>query len=72
MYFPEGNQAVIDELRARLRPETPLIVVDAHINTPIFADVLADCMARLLKGESPASIAASYQPEGLLRKDGSQ
>jgi hypothetical protein len=39
----------------------PLIVLDVHINHPAFADLVADCMGRLLAGESPHSIAAHYQ-----------
>jgi uncharacterized protein (UPF0261 family) len=60
LWFPEGNQAVVNEFRAGLRPEVPLIVLDVHINHPAFADLVADCMARLLAGESPQAIAARY------------
>jgi uncharacterized protein (UPF0261 family) len=61
LWFPEGNQAVVNEFKAGLRPEVPLIVLDVHINHPSFADLVADCMARLLAGDSPHSIAARYQ-----------
>jgi uncharacterized protein (UPF0261 family) len=60
LWFPEGNQAVVNEFRAGLRPEVPLVVLDVHINHPAFADLVADCMARLLAGESPQSIATQY------------
>ena len=61
LWFPEGNQVVIDEFRAGLQPEVPLIVLDVHINHPAFADLIADAMGRLLKGEAPATIAARHQ-----------
>lgn len=61
LWFPEGNQAVIRVFQQGLRPEAPLIVVDAHVNQPLFADVVATCMSRLLAGESPTSIAYRYQ-----------
>jgi uncharacterized protein (UPF0261 family) len=60
LWFPEGNQMVVQEFRACLRPDAPLIVLDVHINQASFADMVADCMARLLQGEAPPSIAASY------------
>jgi hypothetical protein len=52
---------VIRVLEGSLHPEVPLVVVDAHINQPVFADIIAVCMARLLAGEPPPSIAARYQ-----------
>lgn len=58
-YQPENTQAVIEELQGGLK--VPLVLVDAHINDPIFADVLADSMVRLLNGEAPAQVAARYQ-----------
>jgi uncharacterized protein (UPF0261 family) len=59
-YFPEGTQAVIDELKSGLSPRIPLILVDVHVNNPIFAEVVADCMASLIAGESPQSVAARH------------
>ncbi len=61
LWFPEGNQVVINVLQDALQPGVPLIVVDAHINQPVFADIVAVCMSRLLAGEQPKSIAARYQ-----------
>jgi uncharacterized protein (UPF0261 family) len=60
MWGPAGNQAMIDTLKAGLRPEIPVISVDAHINDPEFAAVIADCMARLIKGETPQNIAMQF------------
>jgi uncharacterized protein (UPF0261 family) len=61
MWFPEGNQAAIHVLQEELRQEVPLIIVDTHINQPVFADLIAVCISRLLAGEQPLSIAARYQ-----------
>ncbi len=64
LYNPEGNQAMIREFQSGLRPEVPLVLIPAHINNPVFADAVADCMARLLDGEAPADVAARYKGEG--------
>ncbi|MGB9593833.1 MAG: Tm-1-like ATP-binding domain-containing protein [Anaerolineae bacterium] len=64
LYNPEGNEAVIRAFQAGLRPEVPLVLVQAHINAPAFADAVADCMARLIAGERPAEIAARYAGQG--------
>ncbi len=61
LWFPEGNRAAIRVLQGALSPEVPLVVVDAHINQPVFADIIVVCIARLLAGEPPTSIAARYQ-----------
>lgn len=60
LWGPDGNQAMLATLQAGLRAEVPLILVDAHINDPDFADVVAKCTERLLQGESPQSIAARF------------
>lgn len=61
LYVPEGNRAVIEEFQAALRPEIPLVVADLHLNDPPFADMVAECMERLLQGEAPHTIAAGIQ-----------
>jgi uncharacterized protein (UPF0261 family) len=63
LWFPEGNLAASKVLQDSLRPEVPVIVVDAHINQPVFADVIAVCMSRLLAGEDPRTIATRYRFE---------
>ena len=60
MWFPEGNRAMIETLARELRPEIPVISIDAHINEPIFAQVIADCIGRLLSDETPRNIASLY------------
>jgi uncharacterized protein (UPF0261 family) len=66
LFVPEGNQAVIAEFRSTLRPETPLLIPDLHLNDPEFADLVANCMQGLLGGEPPQDIAAGYGDSGLL------
>lgn len=56
MWGPEGNQVMMDELKSGLRAEIPVILVDAHVNDPEFADTVADCMIRLINGEAPGDI----------------
>jgi uncharacterized protein (UPF0261 family) len=58
LYVPEGNRAVIQEFQATLRPDISVILADLHINDPQFADLVAECMERLLRGEAPHDIAA--------------
>jgi uncharacterized protein (UPF0261 family) len=60
LWGPESNQALWETLQAGLRPEIPLILVDAHINAPAFAAVVTKCMIRLIQGEAPAAIAALF------------
>ncbi len=60
MWQPAGNQAMIDVLQAELRPEVPVILVEAHVNDPEFADIMTDSMAQLIKGETPQDIAARF------------
>jgi uncharacterized protein (UPF0261 family) len=60
LYVPEGNEAVIDVFLQELRPDIPIILADLHINDPEFAPIVADCMARLIRGESPQEVGADY------------
>jgi uncharacterized protein (UPF0261 family) len=52
LWDPEADQAFIESLRAELRPDIPLEVVDAHVDDPDFADLVADRYLTLL--EEPA------------------
>jgi uncharacterized protein (UPF0261 family) len=45
LYDPETDRAFIDELRKSLAPEIQVIEVDTHINTPEFAQAIADALA---------------------------
>lgn len=60
LWGPEGNRVMIETLEG-LRPEVPVIRIDAHLNDPEFADVVTDCMERLLAGESPQAVAARFE-----------
>jgi uncharacterized protein (UPF0261 family) len=61
LYVPEGNQAVLDEFQSTLRQEIPILILNLHINDPEFADVVANCTTRLLKGEPPHDIVTSFR-----------
>jgi len=61
LYVPQGNQAVVEEFRQKLRPEIPIIEADLHLNDPRFSDIVAGCMAHLLQGESPQDVAARFR-----------
>jgi uncharacterized protein (UPF0261 family) len=65
LYVPEGNRAVIDEFQATLHPKIPALVTDLHLNDPPFADIVAECMERLLQGEAPDDVVARFQRGGL-------
>jgi uncharacterized protein (UPF0261 family) len=64
LYVPEGNRAVIAEFQATLRPEIPALVADLHLNDPPFADIVAECMERLLEGEAPHDVTARFDNPG--------
>ena len=57
LWDPEGNKAFIETLKAQLRPEIPIVQIDAHINEPVFAEVNATCLSGLLQGQSPLDVA---------------
>ncbi len=61
LYVPEGNQAVLDEFRSTLHPRIPILILNLHINDPKFADVVAECTIRLLRGEPPQDIVANLE-----------
>ena len=42
LWFPEADAAFLDALRAALRPEIQLELVDTHVNDPEFADLVAE------------------------------
>lgn len=60
LWNPEGNQIMLKTLQAGLRPEIPIVLVDAHINDTVFADITSKCMIDLIKGESSQIVAARY------------
>jgi uncharacterized protein (UPF0261 family) len=42
LWDPEGDAAFLDALASTMRAETPLELVDTHVNDPAFADLVAD------------------------------
>jgi uncharacterized protein (UPF0261 family) len=47
-YDPEANAAFRDALCADLRPDIPVRLVEAHINDPAFATIVADTFLELV------------------------
>jgi len=48
-WWPEGNQAFIDSLKANLSPSVPLTELDAHINDPEFIDPVTETFLEMMK-----------------------
>ena len=42
LWDPEADRAFLDALRAALRPDIPFEAVDAHVDDPAFADLVAE------------------------------
>lgn len=64
LWGPEGNNAFIETLQSGLRPEVPIMRVDAHINEPLFAEVNATCLTQLIQGQSPVDVATQFNSAG--------
>jgi uncharacterized protein (UPF0261 family) len=52
LWDPEADHAFVESLRSELRPDIPFEAVDAHVDDPDFADLVADRYLTLL--EEPA------------------
>jgi uncharacterized protein (UPF0261 family) len=65
MWGPEGNEAMMDELERGLRSDIPLTILDAHVNDPVFADVVAQAMADLMAGVAPHEVALKIESTAL-------
>ncbi len=50
-WWPEGNQAFIDSLKANLSPSVPLTELDAHINDPEFIDPVTEKFLEMMEEE---------------------
>jgi uncharacterized protein (UPF0261 family) len=48
-YDPQADAALFDTLRQNLNDNVRLLEVDAHINDPVFAEIIADNMLELLQ-----------------------
>ena len=52
LYDPEGDRKLIGSLKNHLKPQIPVLEVDAHINDPEFADMAAAEMIQLIQNSS--------------------
>jgi uncharacterized protein (UPF0261 family) len=52
LHDPEGDRVLIDCLKKHLKPQIPIVEVDAHINDPEFADTAAAEMIELIRKAS--------------------
>lgn len=50
---PDGDRILLDALRAALRPDIPLEVVDAHINDPLLGELAAERFLDLIRSAAP-------------------
>jgi uncharacterized protein (UPF0261 family) len=57
LHDPEGDRMLIETLKKHLKPQIPVVEVDAHINDPEFADTAAAAMIELI-GDSVARESA--------------
>ena len=48
-WWPEGNQAFVESLKANLGSSVPLTEVDAHINDPEFIDSVTNAFLEMMK-----------------------
>jgi uncharacterized protein (UPF0261 family) len=48
-WWPEADQTFIDALRAKIRPDIPVIVMDSNVNDPEFSAKLAETLLEMLK-----------------------
>jgi len=53
LHDPEGDRMLIETLKKNLKPQIPVLEVDAYINDPEFADTAAAAMIQLIRN-SPA------------------
>ena len=57
LHDPEGDRMLIETMKKHLRPQIPILEVDAHINDPEFADRAAAAMIELIRN-SPGKQSA--------------
>jgi uncharacterized protein (UPF0261 family) len=51
LWDPEADRAFLDALRGALRPDIPYETVDAHVDDPAFADIVAERYLSLIRVE---------------------
>lgn len=57
LHDPERDRVLFGSLKSHLRPEIEVIEVDAHINDPEFAEVIAAEFTKMMRDAYPASHA---------------
>ena len=66
---PAADHALFDALRSELKPPVELVEVDAHVNDPAFAEVIAGRLLGLLnRAGSPGGPAPSTLPAAAARR----
>jgi uncharacterized protein (UPF0261 family) len=53
-WWPEADRALLAALKENLRPDIPVIEIDANVNDPEFARPAAEALLALLKNRQPA------------------
>jgi uncharacterized protein (UPF0261 family) len=56
LHDPTANEALVEALKAALRPDIPLLELDMTINEPAFAELAADTLADLLDAEEAPTL----------------
>jgi len=56
LYDPQGDRIFIDTLKEHLRPQIPVMEVDANINEPVFAQTTVSALMRILEQSSKAGL----------------
>jgi len=56
LYDPEGDRIFIDTLKEHLRPQIPVLEVDANINEPVFAQTTVSALMPILEQSSKAGL----------------
>jgi uncharacterized protein (UPF0261 family) len=62
-WWPEADQALFHRLQADLRPDIPVIALEANINDPVFADRAAKELLELMRNR-PAKAAVAAKSDG--------
>ncbi|MBX6342766.1 MAG: Tm-1-like ATP-binding domain-containing protein, partial [Thermomicrobiaceae bacterium] len=60
-YDPEADRALVESLRAELRPDVEVHALDMDINDPRFAEAMADRLDELIRADARAREQARAQ-----------
>jgi len=56
-WWPEADAALFDAIRRYIRPDIPVVDVDANINDPLFADRAAATLLNMIENQAKARLA---------------